>query len=234
MLQDFLMSGLNQPRFMKKIKNVRKQIQNKLNLFIVSAYTSVIKPFSQYFRRVFESKRIRQIIGLLVVTSVFSVSIVPNSLINTQTTIDQNFSHIQTGTEITKTEKSIRLPVESFAITQGYHLFHPGIDLAAAKGSPVCPIMSGIIEKVGHGRFAYGNHVIVDHGSGLKSLYAHLAKIQVKEGEKIDKNSIVGLIGSTGRSTGPHLHFQVWQDGKLTNPRAFFEGYFGRRLASTR
>lgn len=245
MLQDFLMprtirsraksrSGLNQPRFMKRIKNVRKQIQNKLNLFIISAYVSVIKPFSRYSRKIFEHGKIRQIVGLLVVTSVFSVSIIPNSLINTQTAIDQNFSHVQTETEVIKTEKSIRLPVESFAITQGYRLFHPGIDLAAVKGSPVYPIMSGVVEKVGYGRFAYGNHVIIDHGSGLKSLYAHMAKIEVKENEAVDKDSVIGLVGSTGWSTGPHLHFQVWQDGKLTNPRAFFEGYFGKRLASTK
>ena len=228
------MPGLNQPGIMKRIKNIKKFVQTKSNIFIIKAYASLIGPFSQYFRQVFEFKRIRQIVGLLVVTSVFSVAVIPNYLINTQTIIDQNFSHIETSTEVIKTERSIHLPVENFTITQGYHLFHPGIDLAATKGSPVYPIMAGIVEEVGHSKFALGNSVIVNHGSGLKSLYAHLSKTEVKAGETVAKDSIVGLIGSTGWSTGPHLHFQVWQDNQLVNPRTFFESYFGKKLASTR
>lgn len=219
---------------MKKINNVKKQINSKLDSFLAKAYSSLIKPFSRYFREVFESKKIRQILSLLVVTSVLSVTVVPNSLANTQTIIYQNYTNVKTEPEIIETEKSIRLPVETFTITQGYQLFHPGIDLAATKGSPVHPVMNGIVEEIGHSKFAFGNHVIVNHGSGLKSLYAHLSKTEVKIGETVTKDSIIGLVGSTGWSTGPHLHFQVWQDNKLVNPRTFFESYFGRKLASTR
>ena len=78
------------------------------------------------------------------------------------------------------------------------------------------------------------NFVIEMTSHTTSKIHAHLSKIEVKEGEKISKDSIVGLVGSTGWSTGPHLHLQVWQENHWANPRAFFEGYFGQRLASTR
>lgn len=219
---------------MKQIKRVEKRFTHQFNEITVRLFASAIKPASRLARRVFEFKHIQRMLGLLVVSSVFGLAVLPVSVSSLQTVIDTNFSLVQAEeTEIT-TERSIRLPVESFTITQGYRLFHPGIDMAAAKGTPVYPIMDGVVVKVGRDRFAYGNHVIVEHGSGLMSLYAHLAKIEAKEGEKVTKDSILGLLGSTGWSTGPHLHLQIEQSGHWTNPRAFFESYFGRRLASTR
>lgn len=219
---------------MKQIKRVEKRLTQKINEITVRLFASVIKPASRLARQVFEFKHIQRMLGLLVVSSVFSLAVLPVSVSSLQTVIDTNFTLVQAEeTEIT-TERSIRLPVESFTITQGYRLFHPGIDMAAVKGTPVYPIMDGVVVKVGRDRFAYGNHVIVEHGSGLQSLYAHMAKIEAKEGEKVTKDSILGLLGSTGWSTGPHLHLQIEQNGHWTNPRTFFEGYFGRRLISTR
>jgi len=212
-----------------------RQIKAKIDLFVINFFSKAIKPFSRFFRRVFEISKIRQIFGVLVVSSFLSVSVLPSSYSTIQTKIDTNFAEIAgSDFEVLETEQSVRLPVDSFIVTQGYSFFHPGLDLAAIKGSPVYPIMDGKVIAVSLGRFGYGNHVLIDHGSGLKSLYAHLAKIEVKEGEKISRDSIVGLIGSTGMSTGPHLHLQIFQDGKWVNPRTFFEGYFGQRLASTR
>lgn len=208
----------------QKINNIQKQV-----------FVKAIKPFSRYFRRIFEISKIRQIFGLLVVSSFLSVVILPSSYATVQTKLDTQLVEIEPlKSESLITEQSIRLPLDSYLISQGYHFFHPGIDLAAVKGTPVYPMMDGVVSLISYSRIGYGNHVLIEHGSGLKSLYAHLAKIEVKEGEKVTKQSIVGLIGSTGRSTGPHLHLQVYQDGRWVNPRAFFEGYFGSRLASVR
>lgn len=218
----------------QKINAFKKLSFRLLGHYSVKINTLLIKPASVLARRVFEFKNIQRMLGVFVVVSAFSLANFPGSVSGLQTAIETNFSQVQLNVPEIKTEKSIRLPIDSFTITQGYNLLHPGLDLAAVKGAPVYPIMNGTVEKVDHDRFALGNHVIINHGSGYLSVYAHLSKIEVKEGEKVDKNSIVGLVGSTGWSTGPHLHFQVWQDNHWTNPRAFFEGYFGQRLASTR
>lgn len=221
-------------RSMKQIfKRVQKRLFKQINKLLVRFSGAVIKPASVLGRKIFEQENIQRIFGIVVVSSVFGLANLPGSFAGVQTFFDTNFARVENTLEIS-TKTSLRLPVESFSITQNYHLFHPGIDLATAKGSPVFSIMDGVVEKIGHDRWAFGNHVIVDHGTGLKSVYAHLAKIEVKEGERVTQESILGLVGSTGWSTGPHLHLQIEQESRWVNPRAFFEGYFGQRLAGTR
>jgi len=215
-----------------KIRYAQKAFENKFYLFTIQASKKVIKPFSRFFRRVFESGKARQIVGLFIVATVLFMAVAPAFLASAQTTMAKNFTQVQENPEVTKTERSIRLPVASFEITQGFSFFHPAIDLAATKGSPVYPIMEGTVVFVDHGRFGYGNHIIIDHGNGFRSLYAHFSKIEAKIGERVDKDSILGLVGSTGWSTGPHLHLQIWEENHWVNPRAFFEAYFGQKLAS--
>ncbi len=216
----------------RNIKHAQKQIYIISSAAIIRIFKSVLKPLSRLSVRVFESGSIRQIVGLIVITAVLALTIIPTSLASAQTAIYQNYATIQTPDALIETEKSLQLPVISFTITQGFSLLHPGIDLAAVKGSPVYPIMDGTVIEVEQGRLGYGNYVIIDHGSGFKSLYAHFAKIEAKTGEKVNKDSIVGLVGSTGWSTGPHLHLQIMEQNKWVNPRVFFESYFGQRLAS--
>ncbi|MGB9637223.1 MAG: M23 family metallopeptidase [Microgenomates group bacterium] len=218
----------------RKFKNGQKQIQKKFATLLIKASQSFIKPLSRTGVHIFEHKKIKQIAGGIMVVLVILVAVLPPSLASAQTVAYNHYSQNEAEIKVIKTEKSLRLPVENFVITQNFSFFHPGIDLAAVKGSPVYPITDGVVAYINHSQFGYGNEIIVDHGSGLKSLYAHLAKIGVKEGEKVTKDSVLGLVGSTGWSTGPHLHLQIWEENHWTNPRAFFEGYFGQRLASTR
>jgi len=216
-----------------KIGKIKNQVDQKFNLFAFNFFVKAIKPFSQLSRRVFEISRIRQIFGLMVVSSFLSITFLPSSFSAIQTKVDTSLSEIEVvDPETVETKQSIRLPVDSFIVSQGYNFFHPGIDLATIKGTPVYPIMEGSVVLINYGRFGYGNHVLIDHGNGRQSLYAHLAKIEVKEGEKVTFDSILGLIGSTGKSTGPHLHLQIFDNGNWINPRVFFESYFGQRLAS--
>jgi murein DD-endopeptidase MepM/ murein hydrolase activator NlpD len=116
------------------------------------------------------------------------------------------------------TEKGVKLPVNVRKITQGYRLFHPGVDLDGITGDPIWPIMKGKVEYIQYSRFAYGNAVIINHGNGLTSLYAHLSKILVKEGQEVTTDTLVGLMGSTGRSTGDHLHLEIRDHGVSINP----------------
>lgn len=89
---------------------------------------------------------------------------------------------------------------------------HDGLDIAAPSGTPVKPVAPGTVIFSGW-KGGYGNTVILDHHDGMVTVYAHHASNSVSEGDAVDLNTVIALTGSTGRSTGPHLHFEAWQDG---------------------
>lgn len=89
---------------------------------------------------------------------------------------------------------------------------HNGLDIAAPSGTPVKPVAPGTVIFSGW-KGGYGNTVILDHGDGMVTVYAHHASNNVSAGATVDLNTVIALSGSTGRSTGPHLHFEAWQDG---------------------
>jgi len=119
----------------------------------------------------------------------------------------------------TKTKDSLQAPLESFQISQGFHLFHPAIDLAAPLGTPIKPIAPGIVEKVEYGSSGFGNNILLDHGTNLKSFYAHLGKIKVKKGEEVFLETTIGTVGLSGRTTGPHLHLEILKNNQPLNPK---------------
>lgn len=106
-------------------------------------------------------------------------------------------------------------------ITQGYSGYHPAIDIHTKAGVPVVAADAGTVTLVSWQNYGYGYHVIVDHGGGRETLYAHLSAISVEAGEVVKQGQEVGAVGSTGRSTGPHLHFEVRQDGVHRNPFSY-------------
>jgi murein DD-endopeptidase MepM/ murein hydrolase activator NlpD len=95
--------------------------------------------------------------------------------------------------------------------------FHAGVDIAAAYGREVPSAGPGRVVFSGS-QGGYGNTVVVEHANGIRTRYAHLSSIQVEVGTPVDAGTIVGRVGSSGRSTGPHLHFEVLQDGQPVNP----------------
>ena len=94
---------------------------------------------------------------------------------------------------------------------------HNGIDIAAPTGTPVKPVAPGVVIFSGQ-RNGYGNTVIVDHLDGMQTIYAHHSANLVGEGTPVDRSTVIALSGSTGRSTGPHLHFEAWRDGSNVTP----------------
>jgi murein DD-endopeptidase MepM/ murein hydrolase activator NlpD len=102
----------------------------------------------------------------------------------------------------------------------GKKAFHRGIDLAGKAGSGVYSVADGIVTWIGE-RSGYGGLVEVDHGNGYVTRYAHNKTIKVKVGDKVNKGQVLALMGSTGRSTGPHVHFEILRDGKNINPYSF-------------
>lgn len=97
---------------------------------------------------------------------------------------------------------------------------HKGIDLAAPEGSPVYASRAGTVEFCGYNE-VYGNHIIIRHDSKWSSLYGHLSEIKIRLHQKVKTGYIIGSVGSTGQSTGPHLHFEILEGGTPQDPQAF-------------
>ncbi|MDE2562898.1 MAG: M23 family metallopeptidase [Sphingomonadales bacterium] len=104
----------------------------------------------------------------------------------------------------------------------GASAFHPGIDFPGPVGSPIFAAATGRVVWAGP-RSGYGNCVEVDHGNGLMTRYGHMSRVEAHIGEQVRAGEEIGKIGSTGRSTGPHLHFEVRVNGQAVNPRPFLE-----------
>jgi hypothetical protein len=99
-----------------------------------------------------------------------------------------------------------------------------GVDMRCQAGTPVYPLAPGVVTNVGTDP-AGGNVVNVQHANGIRTYYAHLSAARVQKGDKVDANTVIGLVGETGNAKGtvPHLHFQVWQDGQIQDPAHYFE-----------
>jgi murein DD-endopeptidase MepM/ murein hydrolase activator NlpD len=104
----------------------------------------------------------------------------------------------------------------------GQAAFHAGLDFRAAYGTPIHAAADGVIKFVGS-KAGYGKAVEIDHGNGLLTRYAHMSGFRARVGKKVSAGDVIGLIGNTGRSTGPHLHFEVRMNNRAVNPRPFLE-----------
>lgn len=98
---------------------------------------------------------------------------------------------------------------------------HAGIDIAAPAHQPIVATAAGVVRSVYDWRVSYGRHLIVDHGGGWDSLYAHLTNVAVSAGQQVAAGQVLGWVGATGNATGPHLHFEVRYQGRAVDPLAF-------------
>ncbi len=105
---------------------------------------------------------------------------------------------------------------------RGYEM-HAGLDFTAAYGSPVYGTAPGIVVKAGWSAGGYGNHVVVEHGYGYRTLYAHMSALKATVGMKVERNTILGYLGNTGRSSGPHLHYSVYYNDQAVDPKNYLE-----------
>ncbi|MBJ7595486.1 MAG: M23 family metallopeptidase [Candidatus Dormibacteraeota bacterium] len=103
----------------------------------------------------------------------------------------------------------------------GYPHFHTGIDLSGPYGTPIVAAADGVVAAADLSTVGYGNHVILAHAGGLLTLYGHLEAVLVKAGDAVKAGQVIGLLGSTGNSTGPHCHFEVRVNGTPVDPRPF-------------
>ncbi len=170
----------------------------------------------KFIRHVFEHKAVKNILGGNIAFMLVASSFIPTQAIGNGTT-DEVLAIHATENPI-HTTIAIQNPVEVVRITQGYKFYHPGLDLDGITGDAIKPIKNGKVVSAKSEKFGYGKNVIVDHGSELTTLYAHLSKISVKKGDEVTTDTVLGEMGATGRSSGDHLHLEVRQNGVSINP----------------
>lgn len=100
--------------------------------------------------------------------------------------------------------------------------FHAGLDFTAPQGTPIYATANGVVRTAGNLGNGYGNHVIINHGYGYETLYGHMFRIKIKNGQRVKRGEIIGWVGSTGKSTGPHCHYEVHKNGRPLDPVYFF------------
>jgi len=99
---------------------------------------------------------------------------------------------------------------------------HPGLDFAAPAGTPIYATANGTVEFAGNRGDGYGNNVIINHGYGYKTLFGHMFRIKARAGQRVNRGEVIGWVGSTGKSTGPHCHYEVIKNGNKIDPIYFF------------
>jgi len=100
--------------------------------------------------------------------------------------------------------------------------FHEGVDFSAPPGTEIYATGDGVVITSERSKGGYGNQIIIDHGFGYKTMYAHLQSFKVRAGERVKRGQVIGTIGSTGKSTSPHLHYEVWKSNQAVNPINYF------------
>jgi murein DD-endopeptidase MepM/ murein hydrolase activator NlpD len=101
---------------------------------------------------------------------------------------------------------------------------HKGMDFTAPTGTPIFATGDGVIKRADNTASGFGNHIVISHGFGYETLYAHLSRYNKRVGQRVNRGDIIGFVGSTGRSEGPHCHYEVHKDGNVVNPINFYYG----------
>jgi murein DD-endopeptidase MepM/ murein hydrolase activator NlpD len=99
---------------------------------------------------------------------------------------------------------------------------HAGLDFAAPQGTPIYATADGVVKTAGQSSGGYGNHVVINHGFGYETLYGHMVRIKARNGQRVKRGEVIGYVGSTGKSTGPHCHYEVHKNGQKLDPVYFF------------
>ena len=179
------------------------------------AYKKTVKSI----RKLIEHKRFRSVFNGFLICIVLLVANLPfkeQAFGQTENTITQVLATEET---IVTTKKTSRLPVDG-RVTQSFTTYHPGIDIEKPFGDQIAPFLPGVVFETGYQSGGYGNYVLVDHQNGYFSLYAHMNEIRVRKDEQVTQDSTVGTVGLTGYTTGSHLHFEIYENGRAVNPLA--------------
>ena len=188
-----------------------------MNISLWLPKTRLANPVSKLLRPLFEAKKAKAAFGgfLSAASFVLAVGVYPFMGQSPVSALEPVMVPVEIETTVAGPAK---LLPNMKTISQGFWSAHPGIDITAPKGSPIYPIRSGKVVEISISRYNYGRSVTIDHGDGATSLYAHMGKIYVDEGDEVTETEPLGEVGMSGRTSGPHLHLEVRKDGVAQNP----------------
>lgn len=234
------LSGVNPPssfetRLLSDLKKETKVVSNErdsLKNLVLNVLDSM---------RTKENDLIRKSLGLSLDTS-YHYNDLNSSVSDIYSAVNKQASDYKEMDEKikTKTDSILSVPTinpvssaDFIKITDGFGyrkhpfykkwIFHEGIDIAAEKRTDVFSTADGVVEKVYYSNVGYGNRVIVKHKYGYKTVYAHLVKIDVEQGQRLKKGTKIGYVGSTGLSTANHLHYEILLNNRPVNPLEYFD-----------
>ena len=222
----------------KKIEQQMKELEDRDNEVYRSIFEATPIPDSARLKDLEKEKQIAKVEGMEQNDLINSIV---STLNNMQSRINaQRASYKDLGGMVKDKEKLLAAtpaiqPVSNADLKRiasgfGYRIdpvyktvkLHPGLDFAAPAGTPIYATANGTVEFAGNRGDGYGNNVIINHGYGYKTLFGHMFKIKARAGERVNRGEVIGWVGSTGKSTGPHCHYEVIKNGNKIDPIYFF------------
>lgn len=171
---------------------------------------------------IFEKKVIPRVFGVQIAGLAMAMSMVAYPTQAFDYTMTQTSQAEKLIPIVITTGAQYSFPLEmTLGMSQGYHSFHPALDLRAPIGTSVYSMDEGVVIEVQKVPFGYGHSVRIAHKGTMSSHYAHLDKVEVESGAQVAKGGKIGTVGMTGRTTGPHLHFEVYVGNKAVNPLSY-------------
>jgi len=222
----------------KKIEQQMKELEDRDNEVYRSIFEATPIPDSARLKDIEKEQQIAKVEGMEQNDLINSIV---TTLNNMQSRINaQKASYKDLGGMVKDKEKLLAAtpaiqPVSNADLKRiasgfGYRIdpvyktvkLHPGLDFAAPAGTPIYATANGTVEFAGNRGDGYGNNVIINHGYGYKTLFGHMFRIKARSGQRVKRGEVIGWVGSTGKSTGPHCHYEVIKNGNKIDPIYFF------------
>ena len=222
----------------KKIEQQMKELETRDNDVYRSIFEASPIPDSARLKDLEKEQQIAKVEGMeqndLVNSIIESINNMGSRIKSQQTSYKEIGTMLQNKEKLLAATPAIQ-PVSNkdlkrIASGYGYRIdpvyktvkLHPGLDFTAPAGTPIYATADGTIEFSGNRGDGYGNNVIINHGFGYKTLYGHMYRIKARGGQRVKRGEVIGWVGSTGKSTGPHCHYEVIKNGNKIDPIYFF------------
>lgn len=227
--------------FQEKIRQLQQQmteLQNRDNNVYRAIFEAVPIPDSARLKEMEKNKEVELVQGMGETQLVREMTVQLNTLAKRVAFQEKSYKEID-GMLKNKEKLLAAIPaiqpvsnkdLNRIASGFGYRIdpvykvakFHAGLDFAAPQGTPIYATADGVIKEANYNAGGYGNHVVINHGYGYETLYGHMYKIKAKPGDHIKRGEVIGYVGSTGKSTGPHCHYEVHRSGERIDPVYYF------------
>lgn len=159
-------------------------------------------------------QRLKYIFIVVALLGYYPALILPTSLHSSEVLASEQIAKVSSDS----LPYSFNLPHPGYLSTP-FSSYHPGVDLATGLSMPIHPIAPGQVTRLDYGFFGLGHEIVVSHPGGFESTYGHMGRIFVKLGDKVTENTILGEVGLTGHTSGPHTHLEIRKDSALINPQ---------------